>query len=58
MNKKYIGDGVYVEFDGYQVWLSLDDGTKIALNCETFEELTRYVENMQLVEESTEEEKF
>lgn len=24
MKKRYIGDGVYVSFDGYNIWLSLD----------------------------------
>lgn len=28
---RYMGDGVYAEFDGYQIWLYTQDGDRIAL---------------------------
>jgi hypothetical protein len=28
MNKEYIGDGVYIEFDGYQLVLTAEDGIR------------------------------
>ena len=30
-NRKYLGDGVYVDFDGYQVALSTDNGIDVAI---------------------------
>lgn len=30
-DKEYLGDGVYISHDGYQVWLSTQDGMRIAL---------------------------
>lgn len=42
----YIGDGVYVGFDGYQVWLATDRGTGechlIALEPKVLNELFHY----------------
>ena len=29
MNKKYIGDGVYADFNGYEIVLTAEDGTNI-----------------------------
>ena len=26
MNKVYLGDGVYVSFDGFTIWLTTEDG--------------------------------
>ena len=46
----YLGDGVYVSFDGYQIILDLrgqDDYTKIALEPVVFEALERYNERVQ-----------
>lgn len=48
--KRYLGDGVYVTFDGYQVWLETsvqyDSGSKIALEPEVFNALRSYVERL------------
>lgn len=42
---RYLGDGVYASFDGYQIWLDLrgqDRTTKIALNRDVFAALMRF----------------
>jgi len=48
--KIYLGDGVYVLYDGYQIWLTTEDGTKvtnrIALEPGTYVALTEYVEQL------------
>lgn len=41
----YIGDGVYVSFDGYQVWLRADEN-RIALEREVYGALLAYVERL------------
>ena len=45
--KTYLGDGVYVGFDGYQIWLITSDGlgetNRIALDPDTYEALLAYV---------------
>ena len=42
----YLGDGVYVSFDGYHIWLETDDGygatNRIALEDTAFLALKRY----------------
>ena len=44
--KRYLGDGAYVEFDGYHIVLTTSDGitttNKIALDPYVFQELTEY----------------
>lgn len=47
MFKEYLGDGVYAEFDGYQVWLSTQEGHHIALEPSVFDRLCEYVERLQ-----------
>lgn len=45
MEDRYIGDGVYASFDGYQIWLRVDrDGREhtIALEAGTFDGLMKY----------------
>lgn len=45
----YIGDGVYVRFDGYQIWLRTprESGDhEIALEHAVYEALTNYVRNL------------
>lgn len=48
MHKQYLGDGVYAEFDGYQVWLTTENGiettNKIALDERVYVNLRQYVE--------------
>jgi len=57
-NKTYIGDGVYISFDGYQIWLetervrNLRSGSvevcweKIALEPEVFSKLLEYAKQV------------
>lgn len=53
MNKKsnksiYIGDGVYASFDGYHVWLAVNDHNNkaVALGPEVYAALVRFVEHV------------
>lgn len=46
---RYLGDGVYAGFDGYQVWLWADrDGRRheVALEGETIAQLVKYVADL------------
>ena len=38
----YIGDGVYVNFDGYQIWVRTQQGNEIALEPSVFNYLVDY----------------
>ena len=46
----YLGDGVYVDFDGYSIWLKANDynhpSDTIALEPDVFKALVRYVERL------------
>jgi sulfur transfer complex TusBCD TusB component (DsrH family) len=44
----YIGDGVYASFDGYHVWLAVNDHSNkaVALGPDVFANLARFVENI------------
>ncbi len=45
MEPDYIGDGVYVSYDGYQIWISVNDHRNppvVALEQSVFEALIRY----------------
>ena len=48
--KRYIGDGVYAGFDGYQIWLWTSDGVEesapIALEGPTLLALTKYASDL------------
>lgn len=39
----HIGDGVYISYDGYQIWLFLQNGNTIAIEPEVFSYLIKYV---------------
>lgn len=41
---RYLGDGVYASYDGYQMWLSLGDHTNrvVALDDPVWDSLVRY----------------
>lgn len=41
-NQQYLGDGVYASHDGYHIWLSLQDGSRIALEPKVMDNLLRY----------------
>ena len=50
MSKRYIGDGVYVDFDGYALVLTTEDGlretNRIVLEPTVYSALARYVESL------------
>jgi hypothetical protein len=45
---KYLGDGVYASFDGYQIWLAVSDHTNkvIALEPEVLNALVNYAKEL------------
>lgn len=49
INEMYLGDGVYVSFDGYHIWLDTRAQfpvNKIALEPVVFEALVKYAEGI------------
>ena len=40
-SESYLGDGVYASFDGYQIWLRVDD-REIALEPAVYDRLVEY----------------
>jgi hypothetical protein len=44
-NNSYLGDGVYVSFDGYQIWLAVNhhENKVVALDPDVFTRLCEYV---------------
>lgn len=48
MNDEHLGDGVYVSFDGYQIWLAANhhENKVIALEPEVLRRLVAYVKNI------------
>lgn len=45
MTKKYIGDGVYIDYDGYQIILSTK-GNMIVLNSGIYRNLRAYAKTL------------
>jgi predicted RNA-binding Zn-ribbon protein involved in translation (DUF1610 family) len=45
-NNKYLGDGVYASFNGFQIWLKTSDSSRvaIALEPEVFKSLVEYAD--------------
>lgn len=39
---RYIGDGVYASFDGYQIWVRTQEGARIALEPPVMAQLKQY----------------
>ena len=50
MTKQYIGDGVYAEYDGFQIKLTAENGIEVLdtiyLEPRTFENLIEYNESL------------
>lgn len=50
MDKTYLGDSVYVDFDGYSLFLTTENGlgasNTIVLEPEVYRALTEYVERL------------
>lgn len=48
MQKEYLGDAVMVEFDGFGLWLTTDDGNnqRIYLEPGVYRALTEYVDRL------------
>ena len=48
--KRYLGDGVYISFDGYHIWLTTEYGKgvdqKIALEPQVLEAFDKYRERL------------
>lgn len=44
--KTYLGDAVYAEFDGFNIWLTTGDGNRqrIALNNTTYSRLRKWIQ--------------
>lgn len=53
----YLGDGVYASFDGYQIWLEVGEGIRIALEPGVFSSLLEYAEKIWHIFPSTTTEK-
>lgn len=49
MQSRYLGDGVYASFDGYQIWLSVGDHNNkvVALEPEVMDSLIQYNADLQ-----------
>lgn len=45
---EYLGDGVYASYDGFNIWLAVNnhENKVIALEPEVFDELCQYVERI------------
>ncbi len=60
MSKKYLGDGAYVDHDGYALILTTSNGmrdtNRIALEPEVWINLLRYVDQLKLIESRKEAE--
>lgn len=46
----YIGDGVYVSFDGYQIWIAANDPANkvVALEPSVFDNLVKYSDSLKM----------
>lgn len=51
MKKVYLGDSVYASFDGYQIWLTTENGfdasNSIALDDQVLQALINYKERLE-----------
>jgi hypothetical protein len=46
--ERYLGDGVYAHYDGFQIWLTTLEGHQIALEAQVFAALGTYVVDLNL----------
>lgn len=48
--RTYVGDGLFAEFDGYQIWLIANDGDRdhqrVALESSVYDALKRYAQQV------------
>ena len=46
--KRYLGDGVYASFDGFQIWLAANNpnNTVVALEPQVYEDLVQYAADL------------
>lgn len=44
MKKQYIGDGLYADYDGYQIELSTPQGNKVFLEPDVIKSFMEYIE--------------
>lgn len=51
-HREYIGDGIYVAFDGHRIWLRKLDGNQFALNVQVFSTLQAYEQRLCMALES------
>lgn len=58
--KEYLGDGVYASFDGYQIWLTAENGIcatdSIALEPDVLNSLNRFAQKINGTTEDAESE--
>lgn len=45
-NKSYLGDGLYAHFDGYQIWLTTQQGMEVAMEPEVQDAFLRYYQRI------------
>lgn len=45
--KQYLGDGVYVQFDGFAIVLTTEDGNTVVLEPEVYSALVEFVERLE-----------
>jgi hypothetical protein len=50
--KRYLGDGCYVDFDGFALWLTTEDGVsvqnRICLEPDVYHAFTEYVASLKM----------
>ena len=58
IDDRYLGDGVYVSFDGYHLWLDLraqDPACRVALEPAVLEQMDQYRRDLQAAIEAAQE---
>ena len=56
MDKEYVGDGAYVSYDGYSIWLTTEDGysttNKVCLEPSVLKTFLEYVQRVKNANEA------